>query len=418
MSIPELTPVALGENLAGSQHGAPNQGRKPLLVLGPSLGTSVTALWAPAAAWLREDFDVVGWELPGHGRGKIVEEGFSIEELAEGVHALAQRIREERGEPNEPFFYAGVSVAGTVGLALALAHPEDLRSVAAICTGAKIGNAADWIERAELVESSGTPTQIIGSAKKWFAPSFLAREQVVGTELLHSLQEADRHNYGLVCRALAQFDVRDRLGRITVPVLTVAGQHDAATPPESLREIAEGVREGESLVFDDAAHLMPAELPREAADALSGFFLGRTAPDAAVSDGELPDRGASRADVRSQGMTVRREVLSDEHVDRAEERTTPFTAPFQDLISRYAWGEIWTRPGLPRTTRSAITLTAMIALGHWSEFEMHVKAARRNGMSVAEIQEVILQSAIYCGVPAANTAFGRAQAVLDGLGDL
>lgn len=117
-------------------------------------------------------------------------------------------------------------------------------------------------------------------------------------------------------------------------------------------------------------------------------------------------------------MKVRREVLSDEHVDRAESRTTEFTAPFQDLISRYAWGEIWTRPGLDRKTRSAITLTAMIALGHWQEFDMHIKAARRNGVGIPEIQEIVLQSAIYCGVPAANTAFSRAQAVLEDLGDL
>nr|WP_238654102.1 4-carboxymuconolactone decarboxylase [Kocuria sp. 36] len=126
----------------------------------------------------------------------------------------------------------------------------------------------------------------------------------------------------------------------------------------------------------------------------------------------------SRTDVKAAGMKVRREVLSDEHVNQAETRTTAFTAPFQDFISRYAWGEIWTRPGLDRKTRSAITMTAMIALGHWSEFEMHVRAARRNGVTVEEIQEVILQSAIYCGVPAANTAFARAQEVLHALGDL
>ena len=114
-----------------------------------------------------------------------------------------------------------------------------------------------------------------------------------------------------------------------------------------------------------------------------------------------------------EGMQARREVLGDEHVDAAVERTSEFTAEFQDLITRYAWGEIWTRPGLDRRTRSAITLTALIALGHFDELRMHVRAALRNGLEEDEIKEVLLQSAIYCGVPAANHAFAVAQEVLE-----
>ena len=113
-----------------------------------------------------------------------------------------------------------------------------------------------------------------------------------------------------------------------------------------------------------------------------------------------------------EGMVVRREVLSDAHVDRAQGRATAFTEPFQDLITRYAWGEIWTRPGLDRRTRSAITLTALVARDHWDEFAMHVRAARRNGLSVDEIQEVLLQAAIYLGVPSANHAFAVAEQAL------
>ncbi len=113
-----------------------------------------------------------------------------------------------------------------------------------------------------------------------------------------------------------------------------------------------------------------------------------------------------------RGMRVRREVLGDGHVDAAVERTTPFTADFQDLITRYAWGEIWTRPGLDRKTRSCITLTALVALGHLEELKLHVRAALRNGLTQDEIKEVLLQSAIYCGVPAANAAFATAQSVL------
>jgi 4-carboxymuconolactone decarboxylase len=114
-----------------------------------------------------------------------------------------------------------------------------------------------------------------------------------------------------------------------------------------------------------------------------------------------------------RGMKVRREVLGDEHVDRAVERTSDFTADFQDFITRYAWGEIWTRPGLDRRMRSAITMTALIGVGRFDELGMHVRAALRNGLTVDEIKEILLQSAIYCGVPAANSAFAVAQQVLE-----
>ena len=117
-------------------------------------------------------------------------------------------------------------------------------------------------------------------------------------------------------------------------------------------------------------------------------------------------------DTYVSGMEVRREVLGDEHVDRALARSTEFTADFQDLITRYAWGEIWTRPGLDRRMRSCITLTALVAGGHQHELAMHVRAARRNGLTPDEIKEVLLQTAVYCGVPAANSAFAIAQEVL------
>lgn len=122
-------------------------------------------------------------------------------------------------------------------------------------------------------------------------------------------------------------------------------------------------------------------------------------------------------DAYDEGMRVRREVLGAGHVDRATESASSLTADFQELITRYAWGSVWTRPGLDRRSRSMITLTALIAQGHWDELAMHLRAAVTNGLSVEEIGEVILQSAIYCGVPAANHAFAVAQRVLEQPGD-
>ena len=122
----------------------------------------------------------------------------------------------------------------------------------------------------------------------------------------------------------------------------------------------------------------------------------------AQADAARPETDTAR---REQGMRVRREVLGDAHVDRAIARTTEFTEPFQDLITRYAWGDIWSRPGLSRTERSMITLTALAALGREGELAMHVRGAVRNGLSPEQIGEVLLQVAVYAGVPAANTGF-------------
>ncbi|TDC13561.1 4-carboxymuconolactone decarboxylase [Actinomadura bangladeshensis] len=131
-----------------------------------------------------------------------------------------------------------------------------------------------------------------------------------------------------------------------------------------------------------------------------------------MTDGGMTDGGMTDGERHARGMATRREVLGDAHVDRAEARKDGFTADFQDMITRYAWGEIWSRPGLDRRTRSCITLTAMVAGGHLEELAMHVRAAVRNGLTHEEIKEVLLQTAIYCGVPAANSAFAVAQRVL------
>ena len=117
-------------------------------------------------------------------------------------------------------------------------------------------------------------------------------------------------------------------------------------------------------------------------------------------------------DAYERGMRIRREVLGDEHVDRATQHATEETKEFQDFITRYAWGEIWSRPGLDRRTRSCITLTALVALGRFDELKLHIDGARRNGLSDDEIKEVLLHTAIYCGVPAANSAFAVFQRVL------
>ncbi|TGD31118.1 4-carboxymuconolactone decarboxylase [Brevibacterium sp. S22] len=408
---------------------APATDARVLVVL-PSLGTSVTALWKQAAtefSALSPETTVIGIDLPGHGRsapievptGTEVAPRLTMSDLAEAVLATVDRVLPDVAAPGAPVDLAGDSIGGATALQLALDHGDRFGRIAVFCTGAKIGEAAAWEERAQTVATSGTPTQVIGSAQRWFGEGFMDREPETSAALLHSLQDADRFSFAALCYALADFDARERLSEISRPLLAVAGSQDQPTPATKLAEIANEVPGALLEVIDGAAHLVPAEAPVVTAGLLADFLHGKGLGGGAASADVATDlptasgpRDATRDEVREAGMSVRRQVLSDAHVDRANAKVDDFTSDFQDLITRYAWGEIWTRPGLERRMRSAITLTAMIAGGHEAELAMHVKAALRNGLTRDEIKEVLLQSAIYCSVPSANTAFSVASQAL------
>ena len=164
-----------------------------------------------------------------------------------------------------PFLYAGDSVGGQVGLQLLLEHPDRVLGAVLCCTGARIGTPESWAERIEQVRRSGTASLIAATAGRWFAPGFLERHPDRGSALLHALRDTGVAGYTAVCAALAGFDVRERLGEITAPVVAVAGAHDQVCPPELLQEIADGVRHGRLEVLPDVAHQAPAEDPREVA---------------------------------------------------------------------------------------------------------------------------------------------------------
>lgn len=384
--------------------GARNRADLPLLVLGPALGTSATTLWSRCAEHLADSFDLLAWDLPGHGHSRSAADSFTMAELAAGVLRVVDDVLAERGETGGRFYYAGNSVGGAAGLQLLLDQPRRVASAAVLCTGARIGDEAMWRERIEKVGASGTPVMLTSSAERWFTLGFLDRSPTVGSALLHALQETEADGYVQVCAALAAFDVRDRLAEIGVPVLAVAGRDDVTTPPDLLRAIADGVQDGRFVQLDDVAHLAPAEAPEEVALLLRQHFLGDQPRE------DRDDRTVRQ--VREAGMQVRREVLGDAHVDRATAGAGDLTREFQEFITEYAWGGIWTRPGLDRRSRSLITLTALIARGHHEELALHLRAARTNGVGLEEIKELILQTAVYCGVPAANTALRIAEETL------
>lgn len=358
----------------------------PALLLGPSLGASGD-MWEPQVEALSAHFRVIRFDTRGHGGSPVPAGPYSIADLAGDVLRLMDDLGVRRAH------YAGLSLGGMIGQRLAAHAPERIDRLALLATSPHMPPAQNWLDRAALVRSEGTSAVADGVVERWFTTDFAEgypdevrahRERVAGTA---------PEGYASVAEAIAEWDFREELPRVDAPTLIVSGADDAATPPEGHGStMAELIPDARLVVLEQAAHLLSWEQAERVNTLLVQHF----------ADG----------DRHSAGMRVRRSVLGDNHVDRAAERTTPFTEPFQDLITRYAWGEIWTRPGLDRRTRSCMVLTALTAQGHWDELGMHVRAARRNGLSADEIGEVFLQAAIYCGVPAANKAFAIAQKVL------
>jgi 3-oxoadipate enol-lactonase len=245
-------------------------GDKPLLVVGPSLGTS-SLVWTQAGALLGDDFDVVAWDLPGHGVSPAATETFDVAELADAVVELVDSIA-----PGARFHYAGVSLGGAAGLQLGIKHGERLKSLSVQCAGAKIGTPEGWLERAETVRTQGTPVMIQGSAERWFAPGFMEREPELSSRLLHSLRDADRFSYAFCCEALAGFDVRAQLGSIRVPTQAIAGALDSVAPPSFAEEIVEGITSGggtaSAATLEGVAHLAPFEAPAHVAELLRSLI--------------------------------------------------------------------------------------------------------------------------------------------------
>jgi len=372
-------PVALSFQMDGPA-GA------PVVVLGSSIGTS-SAMWAPQVPALARRFRVVRYDHRGHGDSPVPPGPYSLDDLGQDVLALLDRLEMER------VAFGGLSLGGMVGMWLGINAPERISSLVLCCTSAYLGPPERWLERADLVGREGTAALVEAMTPRWFAADTLAGAPHIVGPLVRGLVDTPDEGYAGCCTAIGGMDLRDQIRTITAPTLVICGAEDPATPLEMALAIHQGISGSQLVVIPGAAHLATVEQPERATAAILAHLDGY-------------------ADDHARGMAVRRAVLGDRHVDQAVTATTAFTAPFQDLITRYAWGDVWSRPGLDRATRSAITLALMTALGKPEELAMHVRAARRNGLTAEQISEVLLHAAIYCGVPAANVAFAAAREAL------
>jgi 3-oxoadipate enol-lactonase/4-carboxymuconolactone decarboxylase len=336
----------------------------PIVMFANSLGTTLE-MWDAQAEALRERYRVLRFDHRGHR---------TVQELAKDALALLDHLEIRR------VAFCGLSLGGAVGMTLARRAPERIERLALAATALEFGPAEQWHERAATARAEGMAAIAPAGLERWFTPN-ADPDLVARFDVMLRSQPVDA--YAACCEAIAEYDLTGV--EFTVPSLTIAGADDPVTPPEKLAAIPAD----RHVVIGGARHMVNAEQPDAFNAALVPFL----------------DEGA--------GMRVRRAVLGDEHVDNATASATELTADFQAFITRYAWGEVWTRPGLDRRMRSAITITALVALGHENELAMHVRAALRNGLTPDEIKEVLLHSAIYCGVPAANSAFAIARKVLE-----
>ncbi|OCC13165.1 3-oxoadipate enol-lactonase 2 [Streptomyces sp. PTY087I2] len=402
----------------------------PVLVIGPSLGTT-WHMWDRQIPELSQHWRVFRYDLPGHG-GAPAHAAASVAELGDRLLATLDGLGVQR------FGYAGCSIGGAVGADLALRHPHRVASLALVASSPRFGTADEFRQRGVIVRTNGLEPMARTAPERWFTPGFAAAQPAIVEWAVQMVRTTDPGCYIAACEALAAFDIRGALGRIGVPTLVLVGAEDQVTGPAEARTLVAGIPDARLALVPGASHLAPVEQPAAVSDLLLMHFSTAwqqdtsaaipvlphvTAPAAPsvpfvpvaeiAPAGAAPDAVAPTPDDRhAQGTKVRREVLGDAHVDAVNASADAFTEDFQELVTRYAWGEVWSRDGLDRRTRSVITLTALVASGHLEGLAAHTRAALRNGLTPAEIKEVLLQSAVYCGIPAAGAAFAVAQKVI------
>ncbi|MGW5430828.1 bifunctional 3-oxoadipate enol-lactonase/4-carboxymuconolactone decarboxylase PcaDC [Streptomyces sp. NPDC004059] len=402
----------------------------PVLILGPSLGTT-WHMWDRQVPELTRQWRVLRFDLPGHG-GAPAHPAGSVAELVTRLLATLDSIGVQR------FGYAGCALGGAIGIELALRHPERLASLALVAASPRFGTADEFRQRGVIVRTNGLDPIARTSPDRWFTGGFAAAQPAITEWAVQMVRTTDPGCYIAACEALASFDVRTELGRVGVPTLVLVGSDDQVTGPAEARTLVAGIPDARLAVVPGASHLVPVEQPAAVTDLLVHHFstawqqpydTGQTAlpaapvspaiaaaphvtPVAEIAPAAVPAQPAGQSDRHETGLKIRREVLGDAHVDRALAEAEGFSGEFEEFVTRYAWGEIWDRPGLDRRTRSCVTLTALVAGGHLEELAFHTRAALRNGLTPDEIKEVLLQAAVYCGVPAANSAFRVAGQVI------
>jgi 3-oxoadipate enol-lactonase/4-carboxymuconolactone decarboxylase len=348
----------------------------PVLVLSHSLGQD-HGMWDPQVSDLATDFRILRYDIRGHGASAVTPGDYRIEQLGADVLALADRLGLER------FAFCGLSLGGMIGQWLAANAPDRLTGLVLANTSAR-ADAAGMEARRATVLANGMAAIADMVMGRFFSPESLAADSPTVATARRTLLSTDPRGYAGCCAAIRDMDQTAALGRIRAPALIISGERDVSLPWTGHSQVLAGHLAGAQLLHLPTAHLSNLEAPRSFNAALRAFLL-------------------PRGDSLDAGMARRRAVLGDAHVDRAS--AAPVSPDFEDLITRYAWGAIWTRPGLDVRTRRLLVLAITAATGRWEEFRLHLRTGLPRELEWCDVEEVLLQTAVYAGVPAANTGF-------------
>jgi 3-oxoadipate enol-lactonase/4-carboxymuconolactone decarboxylase len=348
----------------------------PVLVLSHSLGQD-HGMWDPQATDLASDFRILRYDIRGHGASAVTPGDYRIEQLGADVLALADALNVER------FAFCGLSLGGMIGQWLAANAPDRLTAVV-LANSSPRADAAGMEARRSTVLANGMAAVGDLVMGRYFSPESLAADSATVATARRTLLGTEPSGYAACCAAIRDMDQTAAISTIRVPTLIISGDRDVSLPWNGHGQVLARHIAGAQVVHLPTAHLSNLEAPRSFTAAVRRFLLPRE----------------SSLDA---GMVRRRAVLGDAHVDRAS--AGPISPDFQDLITRYAWGSIWTRPGLDVRTRRLLVLAITAATGRWEEFRLHLRTGLPRELEWCDVEEVLLQAAVYAGVPAANTGF-------------
>ena len=365
----------------------------PVIVFSNSIGATLE-MWDAQASALAHRYRVLRYDTRGHGRSPVTDAPISIETLADDLAGLLDALGIRRAH------VVGLSMGGMTAQALAARRPDLVHGLVLMATSAYLPQG--WGERAALVRAQGMGAIVDAVMARWFTPGFTQSSPGVVGQFRERFLGIDPRGYALCCAAIGAMDLRAGDATIAAPTLIIAGADDVATPPAMSEDMRGRIPGAELVVLPRAAHILAAEHPDRVNRHLTAFLDGL---DEALG---APAGGASFA----AGLANRKAVLGAEHVTRSLANAGSFAMPWQDFITRMAWGEIWGDATIPWKTRSMVTLALMVALGREEEFRLHVRPALRNGVTTAELRALLMQCAVYAGVPAANGAFRWVRDVL------
>ncbi|HLK17766.1 MAG TPA: alpha/beta fold hydrolase, partial [Bryobacteraceae bacterium] len=333
-------------------------------------------------------FCILRYDTRGHGASDVPSGDYTIQRLGRDVLALVDALGIDK------FAFCGLSMGGMIGQWLAATAPHRITHLVLANTSPRMDSSAMEARRTAVLEN-GTAAIADAVMGRFFSPETLAHRDPDAATVRRTLLNTDRRGYSGCCAAIRDMDQTSLLQQIRMPTLIFAGDRDVSTPWTGHGEVLAREIPQAQVIHLPTAHLSNLERPRSFSAALFDFLI------------------PPPADALEAGMFARRQTLGDSYVDAAVAKTTDFTRDFQELITRYAWGTIWTRPGLDPRTRRLLALSVAAALGRWEEFRMYIRTGLQHELEACDLKEALLQAAIYAGLPAANTGFKIAQEELD-----